>query len=175
MKRVLIGISFALTLTGAYAQTKKTELTRKNSWLKLGAIAGLPVGNSNTNNNFVGGLDLKAQLMLTRHLGIGLTAGYNHFLAKRLHYNFGIVPLGGIIRVYPAAKGLYLGVDGGMAIVTGLPGSGEKSGIYLRPQAGYHNYSWNIYGFYDHIYRDIAKGGKIQYAGIGCSYNLRFK
>lgn len=168
-----VGFFLATQQTDAQSTIKASDITPKNSWLKLGANIGAPVGNAANYSSVVAGLELKGQFMETEHLGIGLTTGYNQFFGKENFSGFGTIPLGAFIRVYPSAAGFFAGLDGGYSFVTG-EGS-PKGGAYLRPQIGYHNYNWNFFGFYDNIFRSDLNGGNIGSVGLGVTYNVRFK
>ncbi len=169
---LIVVLSFLMSAS-LHAQTTQ-EITSKNSWLKVGAIAGIPTGNLNTASKFMAGIDLKGQLMTTPHIGIGLTTGYNHFFVKEgFGKDFGTIPLGAFIRVYPEYKGFFVGTDLGYSLVTGT--ADNKGGFYVRPQLGYHNYNWNFFGFYNSVFRNDTNGGNISAAGIGFDYNLHFK
>jgi len=172
MKKSLLTAAIVLASVCAFAQDPETEITSKNSWLKAGISAGIPVGDADDYSSFVLGLDLKGQLMSTPHLGIGLTTGYNHFFAKDGIEDFGTVPVGAFIRVYPKSKGFFAGTDAGYSFVTGIDGA--DGGFYVKPQVGYHNYSWNVFGFYNGVFRSETSGGSIQHVGIGATYNIRF-
>lgn len=175
MKQVKIFMLSATLLMTAIAATaqERTDITPRNSWLKFGANIGVPVGNLSSYSNFTAGVELKGQLMETNHLGIGLTTGYNHFFPKSGYDGFGVIPLGAFIRYYPMSKGIFVGVDGGYSVLTG-DGS-PKGGAYVRPQVGYHNYDWNVFGFYNNIFRPDIDGGNLGSVGIGATYNIRFR
>lgn len=160
-----------LTAMAANAQ-EQTEITKKNSWLKLGGNVGVPVGNASNYSNLTAGIELKGQLMETNQVGIGLTTGYNHYFAKDGGNSFGAIPLGAFLRFYPMSKGFFAGVDGGYSVLTGK--GSPTGGAYVRPQLGYHNYDWNVFGFYNNIFRSDVKGGGIGSVGIGATYNIRF-
>lgn len=164
-------------LMAASARAQNTvnaaDITPKNSWLKLGANLGVPVGNLADYSSVVAGIELKGQFMETDHLGIGLTTGYNHFFGKENFDGFGTIQLGAFVRLYPKAEGFFAGLDGGYSFVTG--DGDPKGGAYLRPQLGYHNYHWNFFGYYDNIFRTDLNGGNIGSVGIGVTYNVRFK
>jgi len=173
MKKAKLIVALTVFVSAnVWAQTPTPEITKKNSWLKAGLTAGVPVGDISEVSNFTLGLDLKGQLMSTNHIGIGLTTGYNHFFVKDGFESFGTIPLGVFMRVYPDYKGFFAGTDLGYSLLTGT--NNNKGGVYVRPQLGYHNYDWNIFGFYNHIFRGDVDGGAIQTAGIGFTYNLRF-
>lgn len=172
MKKIILVAAIMCSTAVVFAQ-ETTEITSKNSWLKAGLSAGVPVGDVADFSSFVLGLDLKGQLMSTPHLGIGLTTGYNHFFAKDNFESFGTVPLGAFIRVYPKAQGFFAGTDLGYSFITNVDNA--DGGFYVKPQIGYHNYSWNIFGYYNGIFRSDNSGGNIQHVGIGATYNIRFK
>jgi hypothetical protein len=175
MKLMFMAAGFILVASPASAQTgiNTSDITSKNSWLKLGANIGAPVGNAANYSSVVAGLELKGQFMETDHIGIGLTTGYNHFFGKDNFSGFGTIPLGAFVRIYPSAAGFFAGLDGGYSFVTG--DGNPKGGAYLRPQLGYHNYHWNFFGYYNNIFRPETNGGSIGSLGIGVTYNVRFK
>lgn len=173
MKKLLLATAIVFFAVGAFAQKTETEITSKNSWLKAGLSAGVPVGKTSDYSNFVLGLDLKGQLMTTPNLGIGITTGYNHFFAKTGFKEFGTIPLGAFIRIYPQSKGFFAGTDIGYSFLTNA--NGADGGFYIKPQIGYHNYSWNYFGFFNGIFRSNSSGGNINNAGIGATYNILFK
>ena len=173
MKKVFFGLTLIFTSLFAFAQQQgTTEITHRNSWLKAGVNLGHAVGDVNKSHNAVLGLELKGQLMETNHVGIGLSSGYNHFFPKKDFKSFGTVPLGSFLRFYPQASGFFVGSDLGFSLVTKKD---AKGGFYLRPQLGYHNRDWNAFAFYNHIFRNENKGGNIAHAGVGVTYNVRFK
>ena len=80
MRKLLLIVAISSSVsTFAQTQTKPSDITSKNSWLKLGIDLGVPTGNTSNFSSFVAGVDVKGQLMQTKHLGLGLTTGYNHF------------------------------------------------------------------------------------------------
>ncbi len=171
MKQLLLIVTLACSVsTFAQTQTKPSDITSKNSWLKLGIDLGVPTGDASNFSSFVAGVDVKGQLMQTKHLGLGLTTGYNHFFAKENASSIGAIPLGAFVRYYPEAKGFFAGLDLGYSFLTNS--AGANGGFYLKPQLGYHNYDWNFFGFYNNIF---VSGSSISHLGIGATYNIRFK
>jgi hypothetical protein len=172
MKKKLL--TAALILGGfatSFAQNPD-EVTSKNSWLKVGVEAGLPVGKTSDYSSFEAGLVLSGQWMATRNFGIGLTSGYNNFFGKDGAEDFGLIPAGLLLRYYPASKGFFAGTDVGYSFLTNV--SAQSGGAYIKPQLGYHNYSWNVYGFYNQVF--LNKGfNDVQNVGIAATYNIRFK
>lgn len=171
MKKLLLAV-FAIYSFTAFSQTTTTgtPITNKNSWLKLGIDVGIPVEEASNTSSFVIGLDLKAQLMETKNLGIGIASGYNHFFEKENFNSFGAIPLGGFIRYYPDARGFFAGLDVGYSFLTSV--SNTNGGFYIKPEIGYHNYNWNAFAFYNNIFID---GGNVSHVGIGATYNIRFR
>ena len=56
-------------------------------------------------------------------MDLGIATGYNHFFGKDNdgieNNDFGVVPVAGLIRVYPKQTGFYFGTDLGYAFITG--------------------------------------------------------
>lgn len=97
MKKVIL--LFAIIVgTASFAQD--VNINAKNSWLKLGLNAGIPVGDAADASSFALGLDLRGQYLVTPHFGIGLTSGYNHFFGKDGADDFGLVPVAAFGRYY---------------------------------------------------------------------------
>lgn len=166
----LLLISFLLS-TALFAQNA-TEVTRTNSWFKIGLNAGVPVGKASNYSSFLAGLELKGQLMETKNWGIGATTGYSHYFVKMNMSSFGAIPLGGFVRYYPNREGIFAGVDAGYSFLVGK--SVSNGGMFLKPQIGYHNYNWNYFAYFNNIFRANNKGGSIGNVGIGATYNIRF-
>jgi hypothetical protein len=169
MKKVLIGLVTLFMVSHSFSQTGN-DITKKNSWLKAGVSLGVPVGDIATYSSFTAGLEVSGQFMETKHFGIGIASGYTQFFAKNNYSSFGAIPLGLMIRYYPETSGFFAGVDAGYTFLTNSIGS--SGGLYVKPQLGYHNYNWNIYGFYNHVFTDNIN---VQNVGIAATYNIRFK
>ncbi|MGC4056720.1 MAG: hypothetical protein QM743_01160 [Chitinophagaceae bacterium] len=176
MKRIMLICSSLILGTGAVsAQTNSepnSEITKRNSWLKVGLNAGMPLGDASDWSNFTGGVDVSGQFMVTNHFGLGLSTGYNHFFAKAPFSDFGTIPANLLLRYYPKEKGFFAGVDGGYTFYTNV--TGETGGFNVKPELGYHNYNWNFYAYYNHIFGS-APMIDIQTVGIAASYNIRFR
>lgn len=162
-----------LGIGGAHAQQVATEITPRNSWIKAGANVGLPIGSLADQSNVALGAEVKGQLMSTPNWGLGLASGYTHYFPKSGNENFGSVPVGAFVRYYPARQGIFVGTDLGYSFQTGS-GANGNGGIYARPQVGYHNRLWNIFAFYNGVFREDAKGGHLQQVGIGTTFNIMF-
>lgn len=171
MKKVFL-LTSVLVAAGAvaFAQEKK-EITPKNAWLKAGITVGMPVGDASKVSSFIAGVDLRGQFMSTRHFGLGLATGYNHYFGKDGGDAFGTIPLALMLRYYPKAKGLFVGADLGYSFLTNV--SGVTGGLTVKPQIGYHDYNWNFFGFYNHVFTK-SEVIDIQSVGITATYNIRF-
>ncbi|PZF74865.1 hypothetical protein [Taibaiella soli] len=173
MRRTFIFSAAFLLMAAEQVRAQSSDITTRNSWLKIGANVGVPVGNISDYSSFTAGLELKGQFLETPHLGIGLTTGYNHYFAKNGFQDFGTIPLGAFIRYYPRSKGFFAGLDLGYSFVTGYDGA--TGGFYLKPQLGYHNYNWNFFGYFNDVFRSTDDGGDIGSVGVGATYNIRFR
>jgi len=171
MKRLFISAVALFTVAQVSAQ-KPEEVSNKNSWLKAGISASVPVGKLSDYSSFAAGVEVSGQFMRTKNFGIGITSGYTHFFAKDNAEDFGTIPLGLMLRYYPMSKGFFVGTDVGYTFLTNT--SGSTGGFYVKPQLGYHNYNWNFYGFYNQVFQ---KTGYIdvQNVGAAATYNIRFK
>lgn len=173
MKKTILMGAFALfALTQAFAQNND-PITHRNSWLKAGLSASIPVGDLSNISSVAAGLDLSGQYLVNPHFGIGIASGYTQFFAKKGYKDFGTIPLGLLLRYYPKSQGFFAGVDGGYSFNTNKDYIG-KGGAYVKPQLGYHDYNWNFYGFYNQVFQKGAFPD-LQNVGIAATYNLRFK
>lgn len=169
MKKFILMVAVLVAGT-TFAQNHQMDVTSKNSWLKVGLNAGLPVGDLDNISSFALGLDLKGQYLVTPNFGIGLATGYSHLFGKDGVDDFGIIPAAAFARYYFKPKGLFLGADFGYGFLTNI--HDNNGGLYVNPQIGYHNRDWNFYAYYQNTFaeNDID----IQVLGIGATYNLRF-
>lgn len=183
----------ALVLTAGFIQAQ--ELSMKNT-LKIGVLGGASVPSNNAAANV--GVDIAYQNLITPHFGLGIATGYNHFFGKENTVNntklknnsFGVVPVAGLVRYYPKSEGIYVGTDLGYGVIVGdkkvvdattpnadMPGGG----FYLKPEIGYHNRHWNIFGYYAKVFTGdkgtVPVGTTSQKfnagsIGVGVAYNI---
>lgn len=181
MKKLILCFTFFLGGLAVQAQEIRDldQISENNSWLKLGVNLGVPVGDVNNFSSFALGLDVAAQFMRTDNYGLGVATGYTNYFTKSdvgestgLTDGFGAVPLGLMFRYYPKPKGLFVGTDVGYTFLTGA--NSKDGGAYVRPQIGYHNYDWNILGYYNQVFRGDPSID-IQSVGVAVTYNIRFK
>lgn len=178
MRQLLLIGAFLLTAIVARAQTTREleDINEVNSWLKIGLNLGVPVGDQADFSSFTLGLDAAGQFMRTDNFGLGIASGYTHYFAKSdvaFANDFWTIPLGLMLRYYPQPEGVFVGTDVGYTFFTG-DGVSENGGMYIRPQVGYHNYNWNIFGYYNQVF--IADPfSDVQSIGIAVTYNIRFK
>jgi len=174
MKKLMAFGLIATIVSSSFAQTtvETPEVTTKNSWLKAGVSTSVPVGDVSNYSSFSLGAELSGQLMATRNFGIGIASGYTHFFPKNEYKDFGVIPAGLLLRYYPQEKGFFAGTDLGYSFITNTTNS--NGGFYIKPQLGYHNYNWNLFGFYNQVFRQTGYID-IQNIGIAATYNIRFK
>lgn len=145
-----------------------TQAQQGTNWLKLGVHAGIPVGDAGDTSSFALGIDGKYQFLTYDHFGFGLATGYSHFFGKEVNGHdvddFGIIPIAALLRYYPT-ESFFLGADLGYGVISGVDADG---GFYYRPEIGYHNENWNIFGFYQGVAADFAPAQ----VGIGVNYNV---
>lgn len=165
----------------AFAQTERSleDINESNSWLKAGALIAAPAGSVADYSSFVFGVDLAAQFLRTNNFGIGVATGYSQYFGKSdvadfegMTEGFGAIPLGAMFRYYPLSDGIFFGTDLGYTFLTGIT-SDNSGGAYVRPMVGYHNYDWNIFAYYNHIFRP-EDTIEVQSIGIAFTRNLRF-
>jgi hypothetical protein len=173
MKKLLLGFITLFMGAHSFAQTTtNTDITKKNSWLKAGVELGVPVGDIANFTSFAPGVVLSGQFMETNHFGLGITSGYTQFVGKNGADGFGVIPVGAMLRYYCHPEGFFAGIDLGYSFLT----EGPSGGFYIKPQAGYHNYSWNFYGFYNRVFSGNDEGAlDVQNVGIAATYNIHFK
>lgn len=174
--------AFALILSiSAFAQTERNleDIDESNSWLKVGALIAAPSGEVANYSSFIFGLDVAAQFLRTNNFGVGIATGYTKYFEKSeapafqgMNDGFGAVPLGLLLRYYPQSEGLFVGTDVGYTFLSGVT-SENTGGGYIRPMLGYHNYNWNVFAYYNHIFRPETTID-VQSIGIALTRNLRF-
>ncbi|MBN3580981.1 hypothetical protein JYB64_01185 [Algoriphagus aestuarii] len=181
MKKLILSLSLLLAGLAVQAQQVREldEINEDNSWLKLGINLGAPVGDVGTYSSFALGLDVAAQFMRTDNFGLGIATGYTKYFEKSgapafdgLNDGFGAIPLGIMFRYYPQPSGFFIGTDVGYTFLTDV--NSAEGGAYIRPQLGYHNYDWNIFGYYNQIFR-ADPTIDVQSIGVAVTYNIRFK
>ncbi|MFN3997963.1 hypothetical protein [Algoriphagus sp.] len=181
MKKFYITALALVLSVSAFAQTQRSleDINQSNSWLKIGALIGAPTGAVADYSTFVAGLDLSAQFLRTNSFGVGIATGYSKYFKKTeaqsfqgMNDGFGAIPLGLLLRFYPAQEGLFVGTDLGYTFISGVT-SQNKGGAYIRPMLGYHNYDWNVFAYYNHIFRPETTID-VQSIGLGITRNLRF-
>lgn len=150
---------------------KEIKLTKKNSWLKAGITAGIPVGDISDFSSASLGVDLRGQYMASPNLGIGVASGYNHYFGKDGADDFGMVPLALFGRYYFHEAGIFIGTDLGYGFVTNV--DNNYGGLYVNPQIGFNTEDWNFYGFFQNTFSENS--ANVQSVGLGVTYNFSFK
>jgi hypothetical protein len=179
MKKLIF--SFALLLAGLTVQGQQVreldEINDDNSWLKFGLNLGVPVGDLSNYSSLAFGVEAAAQFMRTDNYGLGITTGYTKYYNKDNASldgsvsGFGAIPLGLMFRYYPQPSGFFAGTDVGYTFFTDF--NQNDGGLYIRPQLGYHNYNFNVFAFYNQVFR-ATPSIDVQTVGLAVTYNLRF-
>ena len=173
MKKILLALTALLAVAHLMAQSVDTDdINSRNSWLKIGASAGVPVGDMKDASKFALGLDLRGQFMTTPHFGLGVATGYTNYFVDGEGKDLGAIPLGLMLRAYPKSSGIFIGSDIGYSFLVNSGDDENDGGLYVQPQIGYHNYNWNIYGFYNHIF--YKENFNVPMVGVTVSRNIRF-
>ncbi len=177
-KLLLILFVGMITLTTNAQQTRELdEIDEQNSWLKIGLNLGVPVGDLSTFSKLAFGVEASAQFMRTDNFGLGLVTGYTKYYNKDnmsldgSTSGFGAIPLGLMLRYYPQPTGFFVGTDIGYTFFTDF--NVNDGGLYVRPQVGYHNYNFNVFAFYNQVFR-ADPSIDVQTIGLAVTYNLRF-
>ena len=171
-KLAIIGLLVGISYSGFSQNVDINELNSSNTWLKVGLNAGVPISETSNSSSFTLGLDVSAQFIRTKAFGIGLKTGYVNYFGKDNNDDFGIIPLAVMFRFYPETSGIFLGLELGYAFVNNLPGL--EGGTFVRPNIGWHNDYWNIFGYYDRVIGNNIVDD-IQSVGLGVTYNIYFK
>lgn len=194
MKKYLLSwavlIAFCFSTNHLSAQTGGLY---KNT-LKVGVSGGIAVPSNNAGGSL--GLDLGYQYLATKHFGIGVASGYQHYFAKENklgsttidNNSVGVIPVAALFRYYPKAAGIYVGTDLGYGFLTGeervakgIAVNRPDGGFYLRPQVGYHNRNWNFFAHYSKVFTGSENNIRINNntqkynigtIGVGVQYNI---
>ncbi|WP_034062367.1 hypothetical protein [Lacinutrix jangbogonensis] len=158
MRKIVVLVLAIASFTQANAQG--------SDWIKLGIHAGLPIGDVTDSHALVLGLDLKYQFLNTNSYAVGISTGYTNYFGEDEIEDIGIIPIAGLFRYYPT-KNFFLGADLGYGFARS--GDEDDNGFYYRPEIGYHDNNWNIYGFYQGISLNELNPSSI---GIGISFNI---
>lgn len=175
MKKIIFSLLSVILVSTAYAQDL-SKVSTKNTWMKIGVNAGVPLGNWKSNNvdatDFGLGLDVSVQFLETKANGIGLKAGYLNYFGKDNQDDIAIIPLAIMYRYYPESQGWFAGFEIGYSFINNHPGT--SGAPFARPYAGLHFDYWNLYAYYDYISPEESLP-KMQAIGIGFARNIYFK
>ena len=180
VKRAILGIGI---LSAGLLSAQSAEMT---NMLKIGGNVGIAAPSTNASANL--GLDVAYQHLVTPGFGLGIATGYNHFFGKDNdgieNNDFGVVPVAGLIRVYPKQTVFYFGTDLGYAFITGDenvaandPVARPDGGFYIKPELGWHNRHWNVALQYTKVFtgsKGDLPGQDFNAAslGLGVAYNI---
>lgn len=193
-KTSIFGLS--ILAAGLFSAQQKENMKYDNpsmkNMIKVGANVGLSVPTENASAAV--GIDVAYQNLVTPGFGLGIATGYTHYFGKENsisgvtinNNDFGLVPIAGLIRIYPKDSGFYLGTDLGYGFIVGDDKVASNNGIatqrpdggfYIRPEIGYHNKDWNFSVQYQKVF--TGNDGEIATQkynagalGLGFSYNI---
>lgn len=180
LRKLILGLSL-LSIGFVHAQDENMT-----NMFKIGGNLGLALPSSNA--SMTAGVDFSYQNLVTPGFGLGIATGYKQYFAKENdgieNNSFGVIPLAGVLRVYPKESGFFFGTDLGYGFITGPKQVASNSaverpdgGLYIKPEIGWHNWHWNISLQYSKVFTG-SKGeiGSQNYdtgsLGIGVTYNL---
>lgn len=174
MKNILSTLVILFLTNNAISQSFDfSKVSTKNTWLKVGLNAGVPLTPSNS-YSFVLGLDANVQFLETKASGIGIKSGYsNYFSSNDLLKDMGEIPVALMYRYYPTSKGIFTGIDVGYSFLLNSPVS--KGGFLGRPHIGYHAKNWNIFAYYNLIMLQEENLEDISSVGISITRNVYLK
>ena len=171
MKRTLVLL--ALTISSlTYAQVDVKNMNASNTWLKVGPNLALPLSTLAQTTTIGIGIDASLQFLETKANGIGVKAGYIHYLGKDNNEAVGVLPLAIMYRYYPESKGWFAGLELGYSFLSDF--TAAENGIFVRPQAGLHFDHWNFFAYYDYISYNEGSDN-LSSVGLAATYNIRFK
>lgn len=180
-------VAVALLATGLVS----AQSNNYTNMLKVGLNAGvsLPMENAVAS----AGVDVAFQHLVTPSIGLGVASGYTHFFGRdndienniTLENNdFGVVPVAALFRFYPKKTGFFVGTNLGYGFITGngdvtdnYTTDRPEGGLYIKPEIGYHNTSWNFSIQYQKVFTgDDGEMGSQNYnagsLGLAVGYNI---
>ncbi|MBA5247370.1 hypothetical protein H1R16_03740 [Marnyiella aurantia] len=183
-------LGFGILASGlTFAQeTEKFDNPGMKNMIKIGATVGIAVPQENASAAV--GLDVAYQNLVTPGFGLGVATGYTHYFGRSNggmeNNDFGVVPVAGLIRIYPKDTGFYFGTDLGYGFIVGDEAVASNDitntqrpdgGLYLKPEIGYHNNDWNFSLHYQKVFTgDNGEIGSQKFSagslGLGVSYNI---
>ena len=193
MKKILVSALVLISLLNTSNVNAQTKGLYKNT-LKVGLSGGASVPQRNSVANL--GADVAYQYLVTKHVGIGVATGYNHFFGRNnavggtdlKNNDVGMIPIAAAIKYYPKYKGIFVGADAGVGVLTGDEKVASNAyvtrpdaGFYFKPQIGYHNRNWNVFAHYTKLFTDknsdvMISNEKQKYSigslGVGFAYNI---
>ncbi|NGY37185.1 hypothetical protein FQU23_006615 [Flavobacterium sp. XN-5] len=183
MKKIKKTVLALLLFSGAIASAQDSAYT---NMIKIGVNGGVALPSENASANL--GVDLGYQYLVTPGFGLGIATGYNQFFGKENdgidNNDFAVVPVAAMFRYYPQTSGFYLGTDLGYGFITGDDKVASNSlvdrptsGLYIKPEIGYHNIHWNFALQYTKVFTgNEGNIGSQDYSvgvlGVGIGYNL---
>ena len=186
--KALLGLGIMASGLTFAQETEKYDNPGMKNMIKIGANVGIAVPQENASAAL--GLDVAYQNLVTPGFGLGVATGYTHYFGREnagySNNDFGVVPVAGLIRIYPKDTGFYFGTDLGYGFIVGdnevasndiTNTQRPDGGFYIKPEIGYHNNDWNFSLQYQKVFtgdtgnlagQDFSAGS----LGLGVSYNI---
>lgn len=160
-----------------------TAINAQENHFKVGAHAGLPMGDAGDSYSFNAGVDVAYTFGISDNFEVGATTGYSHYFGKEVNipgvsfmgvsipgqsykFNVGSIPVAAT-ATYTFDGGFNVGADVGYAFLTG---DADGGGFYYQPKIGYTFAEKHmVYAGYKAISKD---GAELSSVNIG--YAIKF-
>ncbi|PBJ13690.1 hypothetical protein [Flavobacterium sp. ACN6] len=173
MKKIILAFIGIIAFSTANAQ---------DGHFKIGAHAGLPIGDASNVFSVNFGVDAAYLWNLGDKFSAGATTGYTLYSGKKNEFfdgvnsydikvkDAGFIPVAGTAQ-YSITDNLFAGIDLGYAIFLGADGVGATDtggGILVQPKFGYQNDKIELYA----AYKRISDSGSLSSLNIGFNYKF---
>lgn len=155
-----------------------SNVNAQDSHFKLGAHAGLPIGNLADGYSFNLGLDVAYLWKVNNITEIGITTGFSNYFGKEIYISgygtslnfkledFQIIPLAATAKFNVANK-FFIGTDIGYAFFLG--DDVNTGAFYFQPKAGFDLNKSELYLSYKRLSNN---GNSIGSINLGYAYNF---
>lgn len=161
-----------LMLLGAFALFGAMNVNAQTGF-KLGAHAGLPLGDAGDAYSFTAGVDLSYMWAVGEGFNLGVATGYSAWFGKSYDIpgygsfkpdTLGLIPVAASAQ-YNFTPEFSLGVDLGYGIFTN---EGADGGFYYQPKAAYHFGPSEV----NLAYQGVSNDGSISAITLGYAYSF---
>lgn len=175
MKKLFFAAAFAaIGLVGVNAQTGFEGTVH----------VGVPVGDTSDVSSFNLGVDFGYLWPVANDLGLGIKAGYDHFIGKDYDYtignqvytvegeDFGFIPVAATIKYEFGQSNVFVAGDLGYAFATN---DGMEGGLFYQPKVGYAAPTWDLYVGYKGISAGPENNDYVDYKFNAVSVGFAYK